>query len=66
MPGSETVLFVCSKNDNRVGIFFLHLSVEYVTILCREYSCLLYTNTEKHLYFLTDTNNKMVDYGRKY
>lgn len=23
MPGSETVLFVCSKNDNRVGIFFL-------------------------------------------
>lgn len=52
MPGSETVLFVCSKNDNRVGIFFLHLSVEYVTILRREYSCLLYTNTEKHLYFL--------------
>ena len=48
MPGSETVLFVCSKNDNRVGIFFLHLSVEYVTI--------------PH----TDTNNKMVDYGRKY
>ena len=29
MPGSETVLFVCSKNDNRVGIFFLHLSEEY-------------------------------------
>lgn len=47
--------FVCSKNDNRVGIFFLHLSVEYVTILCREYSCLLCANTEKTLVFPTQT-----------